>query len=78
MDLQQSDLERLVFFEHARNAAEAGYAENPLDADVSSTAFVDFGPLFTASWFIRFVVCELTLNLSFVSSESHKVGRNAS
>ncbi|XP_042373952.1 mitochondrial import receptor subunit TOM20-like isoform X1 [Zingiber officinale] len=33
MDLQQNDFERLIFFEHARNAAEAGYAKNPLDAD---------------------------------------------
>ncbi|KAI4375200.1 hypothetical protein MLD38_013100 [Melastoma candidum] len=28
-----SDLERLMFFEHARKSAEAAYAENPLDAD---------------------------------------------
>lgn len=34
MDLQPNDFDRLVFFEHARKAAEAAYAVNPLDADV--------------------------------------------
>ncbi|WOL16152.1 hypothetical protein Cni_G24934 [Canna indica] len=33
MDLQSNDLDRLVFFEHARKAAEAAYAANPRDAD---------------------------------------------
>ncbi|WOL15887.1 mitochondrial import receptor subunit TOM20 isoform X1 [Canna indica] len=33
MDLPQNELDRLVFFEHARKAAEAAYAKNPLDAD---------------------------------------------
>ncbi|THU68888.1 hypothetical protein C4D60_Mb08t08600 [Musa balbisiana] len=33
MDLQPNDFDRLVFFEHARKAAEAAYAVNPLDAD---------------------------------------------
>lgn len=32
MDMQ-SDFDRLLFFEHARKAAEATYAQNPLDAD---------------------------------------------
>ncbi|XP_010556285.1 PREDICTED: mitochondrial import receptor subunit TOM20 [Tarenaya hassleriana] len=32
MDMQ-SDFDRLLFFEHARKAAEATYAKNPLDAD---------------------------------------------
>ena len=34
MDLQQSEFDRLLFFEHARKAAEAEYEKNPLDADV--------------------------------------------
>ncbi|KAF4397482.1 hypothetical protein G4B88_027222 [Cannabis sativa] len=33
MDLQQSDFDRLLFFEHARKTAEVAYAQNPLDAD---------------------------------------------
>ncbi|XP_010927736.1 mitochondrial import receptor subunit TOM20 [Elaeis guineensis] len=33
MEMPQDDLDRLVFFEHARNSAEAAYAKNPLDAD---------------------------------------------
>uniref|UniRef100_I1K1X3 Mitochondrial import receptor subunit TOM20 n=1 Tax=Glycine max TaxID=3847 RepID=I1K1X3_SOYBN len=33
MDLQQSEFDRLLFFEHARKAAEAEYEKNPLDAD---------------------------------------------
>ncbi|XP_027358100.1 mitochondrial import receptor subunit TOM20-like isoform X2 [Abrus precatorius] len=33
MDLQQSEFDRLVFFEHARKTAEAEYVKNPLDAD---------------------------------------------
>ncbi|GMN57515.1 hypothetical protein TIFTF001_026625 [Ficus carica] len=33
MDLQQSDFDRLLFFEHARKTAEATYAKNPLDSD---------------------------------------------
>ncbi|XP_057445687.1 mitochondrial import receptor subunit TOM20-like [Lotus japonicus] len=33
MDMQQSEFDRLLFFEHARKAAEAEYAKNPLDAD---------------------------------------------
>ncbi|KAL5581375.1 hypothetical protein UlMin_013817 [Ulmus minor] len=33
MDLQQSDFDRLLFFEHARKTSEATYAKNPLDAD---------------------------------------------
>ncbi|XP_047311470.1 mitochondrial import receptor subunit TOM20-like [Impatiens glandulifera] len=32
MDMQ-SDLDRLIFFEHARKTAEIDYAANPLDAD---------------------------------------------
>ena len=35
MDLQQSEFDRLLFFEHARKTAEAAYAANPLDVDVS-------------------------------------------
>lgn len=33
MDMQ-ADMERLMFFDHARLAAEATYVKNPLDADV--------------------------------------------
>ncbi|EXC33361.1 Mitochondrial import receptor subunit TOM20 [Morus notabilis] len=33
MDLQQSDFDRLLFFEHARKNAEAAYEKNPIDAD---------------------------------------------
>ncbi|XP_020261069.1 mitochondrial import receptor subunit TOM20-like [Asparagus officinalis] len=33
MDLPQNDFDRLIFFEHARKAAEATYAKNPLDAE---------------------------------------------
>ncbi|XP_038984351.1 mitochondrial import receptor subunit TOM20-like [Phoenix dactylifera] len=33
MEMPQDDLDRLVFFEHARKSAEAAYAKNPLDAD---------------------------------------------
>ncbi|OIW06449.1 hypothetical protein TanjilG_05220 [Lupinus angustifolius] len=33
MDLQQNELDRLLFFEHASNTAQAQYANNPLDAD---------------------------------------------
>ncbi|GFY87574.1 translocase outer membrane 20-2 [Actinidia rufa] len=32
MDMN-SDFDRLLFFEHARKAAEADYAKNPLDAE---------------------------------------------
>ena len=35
MDMQQSDFDRLLFFEHARKTAEATYTQNPLDAEVS-------------------------------------------
>ena len=37
MEIPSNDLDRLVFFEHARKAAEAAYAKNPLDADVCSS-----------------------------------------
>lgn len=33
MDSPQSDFDRLFFFEHARQTAEASYSKNPLDAD---------------------------------------------
>uniref|UniRef100_A0A7N2QZN5 Mitochondrial import receptor subunit TOM20 n=1 Tax=Quercus lobata TaxID=97700 RepID=A0A7N2QZN5_QUELO len=33
MDMQQGDLDRIFFFEHARKTAEATYAKDPLDAD---------------------------------------------
>ncbi|KAF9604100.1 hypothetical protein IFM89_002775 [Coptis chinensis] len=33
MDMQQSDFDRLLFFEHARKQAEMNYAKNPLDPD---------------------------------------------
>ncbi|KAJ7974867.1 mitochondrial import receptor subunit TOM20 [Quillaja saponaria] len=33
MDLQASEFDRLLFFEHARKTAEATYNTNPLDAD---------------------------------------------
>ena len=35
MEPSQNDLERLMIFEHARLTAEAAYAKNPNDADVS-------------------------------------------
>ncbi|RWW43890.1 hypothetical protein BHE74_00050395 [Ensete ventricosum] len=53
MDLQQNDFDRLLFFEHARKAAEAAYANNPLDADVSRDAFPSF-PLLHARVFGAF------------------------
>jgi len=34
MDLQQGEFDRLLFFEHARKAAEAEYIKNPTDAEV--------------------------------------------
>uniref|UniRef100_A0A1D1Z1Y1 Mitochondrial import receptor subunit TOM20 n=1 Tax=Anthurium amnicola TaxID=1678845 RepID=A0A1D1Z1Y1_9ARAE len=33
MDFQQSDFDRLLFFEATRKASEANHAKNPLDAD---------------------------------------------
>ncbi|XP_078434807.1 mitochondrial import receptor subunit TOM20-like [Wolffia australiana] len=33
MDLQASEFDRLLFFEHTRKTSEANYASNPLDAD---------------------------------------------
>ncbi|KAJ4960460.1 hypothetical protein NE237_020370 [Protea cynaroides] len=33
MEMPQNDFDRLLFFEHARKAAETNYARNPLDAD---------------------------------------------
>lgn len=33
MELPQNDFDRIIFFEHARKAAEALYAKNPLDAE---------------------------------------------
>ncbi|KAF7819420.1 mitochondrial import receptor subunit TOM20-like [Senna tora] len=33
MEMQQSDFDRLLFFEHARKTAEATYSSDPLDAD---------------------------------------------
>jgi len=33
MELPQNDFDRIVFFEHARKAAEAAYAKNPLDSE---------------------------------------------
>lgn len=33
MEMPQNELERLMFFEHARKSAEASYAGNPTDAD---------------------------------------------
>ncbi|QCD93221.1 mitochondrial import receptor subunit TOM20-like [Vigna unguiculata] len=33
MDLQQGEFDRLLFFEHARKAAEAEYIKNPTDAE---------------------------------------------
>lgn len=35
MDMQPSEFDRILFFEQARKSAEAIYAQNPLDADVS-------------------------------------------
>lgn len=34
MDMQNNEFDRLLISEHARKAAEAAYAKNPLDADV--------------------------------------------
>lgn len=34
MEMQQNEFDRLLLFEDARNASEATYAKNPLDADV--------------------------------------------
>lgn len=34
MDMQEGDFDRILFFEHARQTAEATYTKNPLDADV--------------------------------------------
>lgn len=42
MDFQQNEFDRILFFEHARKTAEAEYAKNPLDADVS----LQFFPIF--------------------------------
>ena len=42
MDLQQSEIDRLLFFEHARKTAEATYAQNPLDADVRIYIYIIF------------------------------------
>lgn len=33
MEMPQNDIDRLVFFEHARQTAEAAYSKDPLDAD---------------------------------------------
>lgn len=33
MDMQEGDFDRILFFEHARQTAEATYTKNPLDAD---------------------------------------------
>lgn len=44
MDLQQSDFDRILFFEHARKTAEATHAKNPPDADVRFSAFLLFSP----------------------------------
>lgn len=30
----QSDFDRILFFEHARKAAEASYSKDPLDSEV--------------------------------------------
>ncbi|KAD2073961.1 hypothetical protein E3N88_41905 [Mikania micrantha] len=48
MDMQ-SDFDRLLFFEHARRAAEATYAKNPLDTEVrvSTTLGYRFRQLLT-------------------------------
>ena len=35
MDLQASEFDRILFFEHARKNAESTYATNPLDAEVT-------------------------------------------
>ncbi|MQL70067.1 hypothetical protein Taro_002351, partial [Colocasia esculenta] len=37
MDLQPSEFDRLVIFEHARMTAQANYARNPLDAENLTT-----------------------------------------
>lgn len=47
MDLQQSDFDRLLFFEHARKTAEATYAKNPLDSDVGFL----YGLITVCLWF---------------------------
>jgi len=36
MEFSQDDFDRLLRFEHARKSAEATYAKDPLDADVST------------------------------------------
>lgn len=36
MEFSQDDFDRLLMFEHARKTAEATYARDPLDADVST------------------------------------------
>lgn len=35
MEFSQDDFDRLLMFEHTRKSAEATYAKDPLDADVS-------------------------------------------
>lgn len=43
MDLEPTDFDRLMFFEHACKAAEAEYVKNPTDADVRiSSSFLCF------------------------------------
>lgn len=49
MDMQQGDLDRIFFFEHARKTAEATYAKDPLDADVRFFFFFFLNSLF-GSW----------------------------
>lgn len=40
MEFSQSDFDRLLLSEHNRKTAEANYAKDPLDADVSISSFL--------------------------------------
>lgn len=52
MDLQQSDFDRLLFFEHARKTAEATYTKDPLDAEVCLSFFAFSIPNFLSFFHI--------------------------
>lgn len=79
----QSDFERMLFFEHARKTAEASYSEDPLDVEVSIIRF-SFVSIYNIYIYIIRVHVHFIDSLWFiylfcmciVCIESDKVGRS--
>lgn len=76
MEMPQTDLDRILFFEHARITAETHYARNPLDADVNPSLplyslFLHMYILFSSITLVFHIIFE-TLTLTTSNAEHER------